>query len=171
MATLILLNGPPAAGKSTLARRWVADRPLALNLDLDQLWPMLGRWQDDPRATGLAARRLALAMAGAQLAAGRDVIVPQFLGRPEFVDQLADLAGEHRARFVHVVLAIDRAQMHDRFDDRRDHLGAELIRLLGGEAELDRMYDRLQALVAIRPEVVRLDPADPYSALLAATAD
>jgi hypothetical protein len=32
MTRLILFNGPPAAGKSTLARRYVDEHPLALNL-------------------------------------------------------------------------------------------------------------------------------------------
>jgi hypothetical protein len=35
MAILILLNGPPASGKSTIAQRFVNTHPLALNLDID----------------------------------------------------------------------------------------------------------------------------------------
>ncbi|MBA3302830.1 MAG: AAA family ATPase, partial [Acidimicrobiia bacterium] len=41
MPRLILLNGPPGIGKSTLAQRFVDEHPLALNLDLDAVRAML----------------------------------------------------------------------------------------------------------------------------------
>jgi predicted kinase len=42
MARLLLLNGPPGIGKSTLARRWADDRPGTLCLDVDLLHRFLG---------------------------------------------------------------------------------------------------------------------------------
>ena len=61
------------------------DHPLTLVLDIDQVRGMLGRWLDQPTDAGVLARDLALAMARTQLDAGRDVVVPQYLGRLEFV--------------------------------------------------------------------------------------
>jgi predicted kinase len=46
MRSLILLNGPPSSGKSTLARRWVLGHPLALNLDIDVVRGLLGAWAE-----------------------------------------------------------------------------------------------------------------------------
>ena len=56
MATLVLLNGPPASGKSTLAARFVSEHPMALNLDVDVIRGLLRRWIDQPVDAGLAAR-------------------------------------------------------------------------------------------------------------------
>lgn len=100
MAALVLLNGPPGVGKSTLARRFVADHPLALALDIDVVRSMLGRWMDAPTDAGLAARALAMAMIRTHLAAGHDVVVPQFLGRVDFVVELAAVAASERVPFV-----------------------------------------------------------------------
>ena len=69
---LIVLNGPPAAGKSTLARRYAADHPLTLNLDVDRVRDLIGGWRDDPGAAGLLARSVAVAAARTHLLAGRD---------------------------------------------------------------------------------------------------
>jgi hypothetical protein len=79
MPDLVLLNGPPASGKSTLAAAWIASRPLALALDIDLVRGQLGRWRDEPTASGLAARALALSMIHVHLRAGHDVVVPQLV--------------------------------------------------------------------------------------------
>ncbi len=53
MVALIVINGPPASGKSTLARMYTDAHPLALNLDLDRLRSWIGGWQDDVHSAGI----------------------------------------------------------------------------------------------------------------------
>ena len=50
MTRLILLNGPPGVGKSTLASRYAAQHPGALRCDIDVLRTMIGGWEDDYQA-------------------------------------------------------------------------------------------------------------------------
>jgi adenylate kinase family enzyme len=59
---LILINGPPASGKSTMAKLYAAGHPLALVLDIDCVRGCLGRWREDLPAAGRAARTIALAV-------------------------------------------------------------------------------------------------------------
>jgi hypothetical protein len=61
---------------------------------------MLGAWLDRPTEAGLIARSMAIEVARVQLLADRDVIVPQYLGRIEFVRQLEQLARQTGAAFV-----------------------------------------------------------------------
>lgn len=163
---LVLLNGPPAAGKTTVAQRWVNERPLALNLDLDDVWLHLGRWSDDLTATGLAARQLALALCQAQLAAHRSVIVPQFLGRPDFIDQLAAVGGPS---FRHLVLLPPLTVVRQRFADRGPHPIADHPDASTMAGDLDQMYDRLVALAQTRPdaEVIELTGHESIDDVLA----
>ena len=46
MPRLIVLNGTPGCGKSTLARMFADDHPLALNLDIDQVRGFLASHPD-----------------------------------------------------------------------------------------------------------------------------
>ena len=69
MATLILLNGPPGGGKSTLARMYAEAHPLTLDLDIDLVRDMLGQWRSDPHSAGLLARAAVLAAARVHLTA------------------------------------------------------------------------------------------------------
>ena len=156
MARLIVLNGPPGCGKSTLARRFAEDHPLALALDLDVLRGLIGGWRDQPREAGLLTRAAGLAAAGAHLSAGHDVVVPQYLGRPEFLASAEELAVRCGAGFAEVVLMDSKENALRRFAargtaDPAHREAAELQARTGGDTELAAMYDRLLAVIASRP--------------------
>jgi predicted kinase len=167
VARLVLINGAPGSGKSTLARRYVEEHPLVLALDIDVVRAMLGRWLDEPVEAGIIARRMALEMARVQLAAGRDVLVPQFLGRLDFVLELEHLCGQVGADFVELVLLSSPQDVVDRFMRRsRDSVTAAhrdaqaLLERSGGVDELFAGYDRLLEVVASRPRTRTLMTVD-----------
>ncbi|GHE94658.1 hypothetical protein GCM10017786_29650 [Amycolatopsis deserti] len=178
MPRLILLNGPPACGKSTLAGRYVDEHPLALNLDDDRLRSLISRWRDDPRTAGRLARDVALAAARAHLTSGHDVVVPQFLGRTTFIEQLDGLAREVDATFHEIVLLDSKENTLRRFAERTRaaadplHVEAqEMIERGGGFDDLPVMYDRLMAVIAARPaaRIVHIEEGQvdrTYQALL-----
>jgi predicted kinase len=155
---MIVLNGPPGCGKSTLARMYADEHPLALNLDIDRVRSLIGRWREDPHAAGLLARAIALAAARAHLAAGHDVVIPQFLGRLAFLEQAEHVAEQAGASFHEIVLLDTRENAVRRYTERTgtgadpDHVeDHEMIHQRVGPAELSAMYDRLMSVIAARP--------------------
>ena len=161
MPRLIVLNGPPGIGKSTIARLYVAEHPLALNLDIDRLRDLIGGWRDHAYEAGLRARAVALEAARTHLAADLDVVVPQFIGRPDFLDELTRLAAEVGADYHEIVLLDTKEHALRRFAERSRaaaepaHVEAhEMLHRNGGADELANMYDRLLEIVAARPSTV-----------------
>ncbi|MGH8861276.1 MAG: AAA family ATPase [Jatrophihabitantaceae bacterium] len=157
-ARLILLNGPPGIGKSTLAQRYVDEHPLTLDLDLDTVRRMLGRWQDHPIDAGLLARAMTLEMARVHLRAGYEVIIPQYLGRPRFLEQAEEVARDVSVPFREFVLMDGRDSSVRRFIERTDSAATEahveagaLLARLGGRVALEAMYDRLLLVLSHRP--------------------
>jgi predicted kinase len=144
MPRLIVLNGPPGSGKSTLAQRYVDEHPLALNLDVDRVRALIGGWRDLPDQSGPLARAIALAAARTHLAAGHDVVIPQFLGRPAFLEQVERLAREVGADFHEIVLLDSKENALRRFAGRATTNPATAD-------ELSTMYDRLLVIIAARP--------------------
>jgi predicted kinase len=142
VTALILLNGPPGAGKSSVARMYVYEHPLTLDLDIDRIRDLIGQWRGHPHDAGILARRITIAAARVHLNEGHDVIVPQMLARPDFIAQLENLAREVAVDFVEVVLLDTKANCLRRFDRRGD--------LETPREELEAMYDRLVALLPER---------------------
>jgi predicted kinase len=155
---LVLIHGVPGSGKSTLARRYAQDHPLTLVLDIDVVRGLLGAWAAEPERSGVLARTLALAMARTHLGEGHDVVVPQFLGRPDLAAALEALATGEGATFVEVVLVVDpdlaaarcveRAARPQRSPDREACL---LLERQGGPGRLRELAERLGAVLAVRP--------------------
>lgn len=176
MPRLILLNGAPAVGKSTLARRYAEDHPFALVLDIDHVRRMLGRWREDPGRAGLLARSVALAAARAHLDSGHDVVVPQMVARVEFIEQLAVTAAESEARFCEVFVLDDSANLLRRFAERSrltadpTHADPHGIMTDGGSG-LHEWADRIAALVPLRSDAATIacvpgDVEETYRRLL-----
>ena len=158
---LILVNGAPGVGKSTVAELLVDRMPLALNLDIDLVRRQLGRWRDAPGEAGAAARDLAISMVRTHLAGGRSVVVAQYLGRPEFLERLEETAAEGGARFVEIVLTADVDTLADRFHARtleaahpsHVEVAAMVDAGTGGETPVE-LHARLTSMLAHRPRAV-----------------
>jgi predicted kinase len=154
---LILINGPPAAGKSTLAQRYADDHPLALNLDIDRIRAMIGGWRQDLPAAGSLARDLAVAAADVHLTAGHDVVIPQLVARPEFIARLASLAAACGAGFREVFLLPDERTVVGLYASRARAAGqaGSVDAALSTDrtpADLSRARRELLAVLAGRPD-------------------
>jgi predicted kinase len=163
MTRLIHLNGLPGVGKSTLARRYVEEHRFALNLDVDLLRRSLGQWQEHP-TSGLQARRLAIAAIRMHLRDGFDVVVPQFLARPDFLVDLDEVATDTKAEFVEVWLRapldVVKRRFRDRTDAAREPQHVEAAQLIGGRGSddaLDEMSRDLEAFLRNRTGLITVD--------------
>lgn len=179
--SLIHVNGPPGVGKSSLARRYLLDHPLALLVEVDALRMTLGRWEEHEESK-LMARDLALALVDAHLRSGHDVIVPQYLGRLDFIQALEDAARRSGATFVEIMLVADEPLVVERFVSRRRGLvaqgGAHPETDVGDDAvgaTVAEAVVRLQAVAAERRRARTVtasgDLEETYRALVAAIAD
>jgi predicted kinase len=168
MPQLILLNGPPGCGKSTLARMYADDHPLTLNLDIDHVAVLIGGWTANRHTAGLLARAIALAAARTHLASGHDVVIPQFLEETDFIEQVEQVARDAGAEFHEIALTDVKENAIQRYVKRP----SDSTRLPVGAEDLAHMYDLLMSVIAARPGTKLVpsidgEPEDAYRAFLA----
>lgn len=167
IATLILLNGPPGVGKSTIARRLRDDRPLSLLVDFDELWLLIGDWQHNDKAQELAIAA-GLAMARVHLQAGYDVVAAQFAVAQDFFEAIDAMVGETSAVCHEIVLTGHPERVATQFRQRR----AELT--LTGEDDVSANItdDRIDEVIArATKELTAIAAARPHTTVISTDGD
>lgn len=162
MAYLLHLNGPPGIGKSTIARRYVAQHPGVLNCDIDVLRTLIGGWSQDFQLAGSLIRPAALGMIEGYLTSGRDVVLPQLLIDPAEIALFEAAARRCNARFIERILMDDRESSVARFNRRAEadthapwHATVHaLVAAQGGDDALRERHAALQSLTGTRPGAV-----------------
>ena len=170
---LVVINGPPAVGKSTMARKYADAHPMTLRIDVDEVRESISAWRDAPSEAGIRARALVVAMARDHLQAAHDVVVAQLYGWTDDLDVLEGVARETQSTFHEIVLMADLASTLERFTDRG---GSRLDDALAGPDGLDsiaRLHRRVADLLRERPSAVVVtpiwdDPEATYETVVAA---
>ncbi|MGC1176998.1 MAG: AAA family ATPase [Candidatus Saccharimonadales bacterium] len=164
---LILLNGNPGMGKTTLAQRYVDEHPMALNLDIDNIWIMMGQWQASRPHSDKQKLKYAYVLADMHLAEGYDVIVPNLMQTTEQYNVFERIAATHDAIFKEIILLSTCEDAVERCKKRARALGyadgfrpGGVLDTSGRELELMRMYENVVATIALRPNIVKLESVE-----------
>jgi predicted kinase len=160
---LVVVNGAPAAGKTTVARAWADAHPGALAIDVDAIKEQVDNWRDWPIGAGLAAREHAVELASAHLLTGNSVVISQLYGRVVLIEALEQVSRSHGAQLVELLLTGDREQLRTRFE-RRGGVQLEMAGPLG----FDELYDRAEQMPELRPDTIVIDVAGADEAELLA---
>lgn len=154
-AKLIILNGPSGVGKSTLAQKYVDEHPMALNLDTDNVWSMMGQWREEKERSSRQKLRLAYAMAEAHLEAGYDVIVPNIMRSRPTVEKFEAIAQKCGALFCELLLTVSKDEAIERFMARGGFRPGGIL-AQGGIPYLEQMYDDMVETAATRPSIIEV---------------
>ncbi len=161
---LIVLNGNPGMGKSTLSQRYANEHPMTLNLDVDRLWHLLGQWQASMPRSEVQKYKFAYALSSVHLADGYNVVVADHIQNPEVYRRFQKIAEVHCAMFVEVVLLSTVDDAIERCKTRARKLGHEtgfrpggVLDTSGREAKLASMHENMLAAVASRENMIRIE--------------
>lgn len=154
----ILLNGFAGAGKSTIARRYIAHHPLALVIEGDELIVNLGDWLErEPEARELV-HEMIKSLLTIHLSKGHDVVLPYLVTDNRHIKEFESIAANTSATFYNFLL----------FNDKEVAIKRLLERGTWGEAgtdplsekdmpEIQRLYDAMEQQLEHQDHVLMVD--------------
>lgn len=149
---LIILNGPPGVGKSTLATRLAEKVPGTEIIEIDVLRRTIPEYREHRKESILAAYNLALAALKEHFSQGRSVIVDKAAFFPETVDRFVETGKLCGAEIFEFFIFADKSTIQARADARGYRPGGLLTRERVGEK-----WDEADAFCKQRPQATLID--------------
>lgn len=159
--TLLVINGPPGAGKTTLASRYVEEHPLALLVSEDDLIGAMGQWIVHEEEGRELAFSHVQSMTALHLSAGHDVVVPILLTQVTAADALAHIAARNNARYMECVVAITKQESVTRMLQRGTwgEPGSPPVTELDTPT-IEKLFDTFQSVATERKQASHITSLD-----------
>jgi len=157
MTKVILINGFNASGKTTIARKYIADHSMAMLIDADSLVDNIGDWANHREEVGQLSFELTKALLKAYLPSGHDVVLPYIVTALEEMGDFESIARDCGADFYEVVLD----------NNKEDAIALLLKRGKWGETTspliteedlplIEKDFANMEAVVEQRPRTIRI---------------
>lgn len=149
---LIILNGSPGVGKSTLAARLQEEIPASVLIDIDELRRGIPGYHEKREESLRRAHELAEKAIEENFTAGYDVIIDKAISYSETIDSFIGVAKKHDADVYEFLLFADKQTVQKRADDRGYRPGSMLTREKVGE-----MWEKSDRLRSQRQNAILID--------------
>ncbi|MCK9273225.1 ATP-binding protein [Candidatus Gracilibacteria bacterium] len=150
---LIILNGAPGVGKSTVAEKLHAELPLSFLIVIDAWWKQISNWRESRKESQRLVYKIASVSIDAYLEEGKDVIVDKaILNDIKTLDELVGVGEKHGAEVYELVLMASKEVVLERATQR----GFNKQGLLTPE-EAEKLWELSQDLKETRPNAVVID--------------
>ncbi len=154
---LILINGFNASGKTTIAKKYIADHSLAMAVEADALVENIGDWTNHRKEVRRLAFELTKGLIRAYLPSGHDAVLPYIITDVQEAEQFELIARDCGAAYYEVVLYNERAEAIARLLERGRWGGERgpLIRETDMPA-IETDFTNMQAALEKRPKTTKL---------------
>jgi predicted ABC-type ATPase len=171
-AKLILINGFNASGKTTIAKKYIADHSLAISIEADSIVDNIGDWINHRDEVQKLSFELTKAMIRAYLPSGHDVVLPYIVTDISEVEQFESIARECSASYYEIVLYNEKVDAVARLLERGKWGGVSSPLITEKDLPIvERDFVNMQAVIEKRGNIIRIplkgnDPDTTYQQLL-----
>jgi predicted kinase len=154
----ILLNGFAGAGKSTIARRYIADHPLALVIEGDELIVNLGSWLEREGEARELVYEMIKSLLTIHLSKGYDVVLPYLVADNRHIKEFESIAANANATFHNFLLFNEKEVAVQRLLERGTwgEAGTDLLSEKD-IPEIEKLYDAMERQLEHQDRVVVID--------------
>lgn len=154
----ILLNGFAGAGKSTIARRYITDHPLAFVVEGDELIVNLGGWLEREDEARELVYEMIKSLLAIHLSKGHDVVLPYLVTDNYHIKEFESIATNTSATFYNFLLFNEKEVAMQRLMERGTWGEAGTDPLDEKDMpEIERLYDAMEQQLEYQDRVIVID--------------
>ncbi len=158
---LIMLNGFAGCGKTTIARKYINEHPLALNVECDEIISNIGQWQQYSEEAVKYKLTLTENMVKTHLQSGHDVILPFLLLDDTHATIYEKIAHDIGADFFEVMLLVKKDEAVSRLLKRGTWGEAGLPPLTDKDIpKIKKLYDNMMTATNRRSKTINIYPIE-----------